>query len=179
MPVYGTQASRFNDDGVTVLYQALASKLAEHGLALQAGKLPHVAVKASTSKQAIVPPQRVRYLAEIAETVRGYKQHAADQARIARERQQLAAAKAMLAKECKDENAALAGGVGLWPDLPLTLRCAPARDSRLPRLTGERQHPALRNENVFAVLVDAVRVCSLGQITHALFEVGGQYRRSM
>jgi methylmalonyl-CoA mutase len=37
----------------------------------------------------------------------------------------------------------------------------------------------IRNENVFAVLVDAVRVCSLGQITHALFEVGGQYRRSM
>jgi methylmalonyl-CoA mutase len=37
----------------------------------------------------------------------------------------------------------------------------------------------IRDENVFAVLMDAVRVCSLGQITHALFEVGGQYRRSM
>jgi len=35
------------------------------------------------------------------------------------------------------------------------------------------------NGNVFEVLMDAVRVCSLGQITHALFEVGGQYRRSM
>jgi len=35
------------------------------------------------------------------------------------------------------------------------------------------------NENVFDVLMDAVRVCSLGQITHALFEVGGQYRRNM
>ena len=35
------------------------------------------------------------------------------------------------------------------------------------------------NQNVFAVLMDAVRVCSLGQITNALFEVGGQYRRSM
>jgi methylmalonyl-CoA mutase len=35
------------------------------------------------------------------------------------------------------------------------------------------------NENVFAVLMDAVRVCSLGQITDALFEVGGQYRRNM
>ena len=34
-------------------------------------------------------------------------------------------------------------------------------------------------QNVFAVLMDAVRVCSLGQITHALFEVGGQYRRNM
>jgi methylmalonyl-CoA mutase len=33
--------------------------------------------------------------------------------------------------------------------------------------------------NVFAVLVDAVKVCSLGQISTALYEVGGQYRRSM
>ena len=37
----------------------------------------------------------------------------------------------------------------------------------------------INDENVFSVLMDAVRVCSLGQITHALFEVGGQYRRSM
>jgi methylmalonyl-CoA mutase len=41
------------------------------------------------------------------------------------------------------------------------------------------QQAVIDNQNVFAVLVDAVRVCSLGQITHALFEVGGQYRRSM
>ena len=38
---------------------------------------------------------------------------------------------------------------------------------------------AIDNENVFARLMDAVRVCSLGQITTALFEVGGQYRRNM
>jgi methylmalonyl-CoA mutase len=41
------------------------------------------------------------------------------------------------------------------------------------------QQAVIKDENVFAVLMDAVRVCSLGQITHALFEVGGQYRRSM
>ena len=38
---------------------------------------------------------------------------------------------------------------------------------------------ALRGENLFAALMDTVRVCSLGQITHALYEVGGQYRRNM
>ena len=38
---------------------------------------------------------------------------------------------------------------------------------------------AITNQNIFSALMDAVRVCSLGQITHALFEVGGQYRRSM
>jgi len=37
----------------------------------------------------------------------------------------------------------------------------------------------IHDKNVFEVLMDAVRVCSLGQITHTLFEVGGQYRRSM
>jgi methylmalonyl-CoA mutase len=37
----------------------------------------------------------------------------------------------------------------------------------------------VEDRNVFEVLMDAVRVCSLGQITHALFEVGGQYRRNM
>ena len=37
----------------------------------------------------------------------------------------------------------------------------------------------IRDDNVFAVLMDAVRVCSLGQITETFFEVGGKYRRSM
>jgi methylmalonyl-CoA mutase len=41
------------------------------------------------------------------------------------------------------------------------------------------QQAVIDNANVLDVLMDAVRVCSLGQITNALFEVGGQYRRSM
>ncbi|MDO9597176.1 MAG: methylmalonyl-CoA mutase family protein, partial [Azoarcus sp.] len=41
------------------------------------------------------------------------------------------------------------------------------------------QQTVIDNGNVFAVLVDAVRHCSLGQITEALYKVGGQYRRSM
>jgi methylmalonyl-CoA mutase len=41
------------------------------------------------------------------------------------------------------------------------------------------QRAVIDNANVFEVLMDAVRCCSLGQITNALFEVGGQYRRSM
>jgi methylmalonyl-CoA mutase len=41
------------------------------------------------------------------------------------------------------------------------------------------QQAVIEDANVFAVLMDAVRCCSLGQITHALFEVGGQYRRNM
>jgi methylmalonyl-CoA mutase len=41
------------------------------------------------------------------------------------------------------------------------------------------QQAALNNENVFEHLMEAVKFCSLGQITDALFSVGGQYRRSM
>ena len=41
------------------------------------------------------------------------------------------------------------------------------------------QHAAVQNENVFALLMEAAKYCSLGQITDALFEVGGQYRRNM
>jgi methylmalonyl-CoA mutase len=48
-----------------------------------------------------------------------------------------------------------------------------------PDMLERLRQAVIRNENVFAVLMDAVRACSLGQITHALFEVGGQYRRNM
>jgi methylmalonyl-CoA mutase len=54
-------------------------------------------------------------------------------------------------------------------------RHAAAAPAQLQRL----QQAVIDNGNVFAVLMDAVRCCSLGQITNALFEVGGQYRRSM
>ena len=48
-----------------------------------------------------------------------------------------------------------------------------------PAMLARLQHAVIDNGNVFEVLMDAVRCCSLGQITNALFEVGGQYRRSM
>ena len=48
-----------------------------------------------------------------------------------------------------------------------------------PAMLKRLQQAVIDNRNVFEVLMDAVRICSLGQITHALFEVGGQYRRNM
>ena len=97
MPVFGTMASRFNDDGVTALYQALKPRLAALGLALQ--RRPAAArshTRHSTHQMPIVPGARVRYLAEIADTVRGYKRRAREQAALAREVQQLRAAARML-----------------------------------------------------------------------------------
>jgi methylmalonyl-CoA mutase len=51
--------------------------------------------------------------------------------------------------------------------------------AQAPAMLRRLQQAVIDNRNVFEVLMDAVRVCSLGQITSALFEVGGQYRRSM
>ncbi len=97
MPVYGTQASRFNDDGVTALYQGLLPKLASLGLKTVPSKLPATALRHSSGKHMIVPPARARYLAEIADTVRGYHANTGKQVKLARERQQLLETKRMLA----------------------------------------------------------------------------------
>ncbi len=96
MPVFGTQASRFNDDGVTALYQGLLPTLAERGLKTAASRLAPVAVRFSSGRNAIVPPARGRYLAEIADTVRAYHRRVERQAVVARERQQLTETKRML-----------------------------------------------------------------------------------
>lgn len=96
MPVYGTIAARFNDDGVTALYQAILPSLVKFGLQPKPCKLPVMSSKASTGKTAIVPPSRVRYLAEIAQTVRRYHHWAQQQSKLARERQQLQETKRML-----------------------------------------------------------------------------------
>ena len=96
MPVFGTMAARFSDDGVTALYQALAPRLSEVGLPIQEGKLPKVSTRHSTQQIVIVPASRSRYLAEITDTVHGYKKRVAQQAQLAREIQQLRAASRML-----------------------------------------------------------------------------------
>ena len=96
MPVFGTMAARFNDDGVTALYQALKVRLGELGLKLKEGLLPTVDVRHSTNQTPVVPTARTRYLAEISDTVRGYKKQARAQAQLAREIQQLRAAAIML-----------------------------------------------------------------------------------
>ncbi|PKO60811.1 MAG: methylmalonyl-CoA mutase [Betaproteobacteria bacterium HGW-Betaproteobacteria-18] len=107
MPVFGTMAARFNDDGVTALYQALKVRLAELGLPVTDGSLPKVNVRHSTNQTPVLPAARTRYLAEISDTVRGYKAKARAQARLAREIQQLNATAHMLLEHdpCKDGSA--------------------------------------------------------------------------
>jgi methylmalonyl-CoA mutase len=107
MPVFGTMASRFNDDGVTALYQALLPRLRALGLTTRESRLPAVATRHSTHQVPIVPGARVRYLAEIADAVRGYKQRARRDARLAREIQQLRETARMLVEAKPDKTKAV------------------------------------------------------------------------
>ena len=54
-----------------------------------------------------------------------------------------------------------------------------AGEKEIPAQLKALQAKAIKNENVFDELMAAVKICSLGQITQALYEVGGQYRRNM
>ncbi len=113
MPVFGTMAAHFNDDGVTALYQAMKPRLQELGLALSESRLPVVNVRHSSHQTPIVPSSRSRYLAEISDTVRGYKHRARAQAQLAREVQQLKAASAMLAEGKPNKPRASEASLGL------------------------------------------------------------------
>ncbi len=84
MPVYGTIASKFNDDGVTALYHALLDTIADKTRVRFQSRLPRPKTKASTSKTIIIPPERTRYLSEIADTIRSYHQKTEVQAEAVR-----------------------------------------------------------------------------------------------
>ncbi len=99
MPVFGTSAATFNDNGVTALYQHLAGLLAARGLVLGEGVLPAAAGRTSTDAASVIPPARTGYLAEIAGTVRGYHAETARQAEAVRRVQRLAAVRAELAED--------------------------------------------------------------------------------
>lgn len=98
MPVYGTSAAKFNDDGVTALYQQLRGLLAERGLTVSAGTLPQVEGKVSTDASTVIPGTRARYLADIAETVRGYHATTEKQVAAIRKHEALTTARDELAK---------------------------------------------------------------------------------
>jgi len=104
MPVFGTIASKFNDDGITALYQALVPLLRSHGLPDYEQAIAAINGKKSTQTSLIIPAQQQRYLAEIAEIVRDYHERVQTQSQLARERQQLIASKSMLDLNSKDSS---------------------------------------------------------------------------
>ncbi|MEI4280224.1 fused isobutyryl-CoA mutase/GTPase IcmF [Klenkia terrae] len=115
MPVFGTSAARFNDDGVTALFQELKTLLGGKGLPLGSGVLPQVDVRASSGLTSVVPTARARYLADVADTVRGYHRTTAEQAALARDRQHLGTAAALLDGDAADAARAKAESIDLLP----------------------------------------------------------------
>jgi len=85
VPVYGTIASRFNDDGVTALYHGILDALKAKTQVdwLGDSHLARPDTRHSTAKSIVIRPERERYLAEIADSVRAYKSWADEQGRIA------------------------------------------------------------------------------------------------
>jgi len=80
MPVFGTIASKFNDDGVTAFYNSVLDTIAEKTGIQFKSSLPMPKEKVSSSKTIIIPPERTRYLAEISDTVRSYHKQTEKQA---------------------------------------------------------------------------------------------------
>jgi methylmalonyl-CoA mutase len=172
LPVFGTIASRFNDDGVTALYQHLRTELAGKGLSVVDGRLPVVGGRTSTKVAAIVPPDRTRYLADVAETVRLHHRTTDEQARAARLVEQLLAARDVLEERgaatsdldaaIDDSRAALTDEtqrlLDSWPEVSAELEAVPGRVSlsgtEVPRVAVPRYEDAgeqlrfLRSENV-------------------------------
>ncbi|MCW2746057.1 MAG: methylmalonyl-CoA mutase, large subunit [Mycobacterium sp.] len=166
MPVFGTSAARFNDDGVTALYQHLRGLLVERGLPLSGGTLPRVDVRASSGLTSVLPPGRERYLAEIADTVRGYHAHTARQGEQARQRQHLRAARdllgdtagepleAALARAEAELDPAAAALLLAWPDRA----AAYAGDELVYRVRDRDVHAPLRRTTLSGTSVPRVAV---------------------
>ena len=143
MPVFGTSAATFNDDGVTALYQELARQLG-----FERGTLPPVETKASTSIHAIVPADRIRYLSEISETVRDFHAETEKLAEKARDAQAVQRVRELgsavevdieLPADIRDE-------LTQWPDVVATYEADPGRRSlsgtRIPRVAIPRTQDA-------------------------------------
>jgi len=96
MPVFGTSAATFNDDGVTALYQHLLALLAENGLVTGEGRLPRTERRTSSDHTAVIPAHRTRYLSDIAATLRSYHDDTAVHVDAARRRHHLRTARAAL-----------------------------------------------------------------------------------
>jgi methylmalonyl-CoA mutase len=152
MPVFGTSAARFNDDGVTALYHHLRGLLVEKGLQVTEGVLPAVATKTSTGLTSVLPSSRERYLADISETVRGYHRTTAEQAERAERRQHLTYAREVLSDGTEVDRLLL--DLALAPDVEELLAQWPSRvaeysgDELVYTVRGKEIRTALRRETL-------------------------------
>jgi methylmalonyl-CoA mutase len=152
MPVFGTSAARFNDDGVTALYQHLRDLLVDKGLSAGAGTLHRVLTKTSTGLTSVLPSSRERYLSDITATVRGYHAATAEQAELAERRQHLTYARDLVAEPAELDR--FLQDVVLAPDVVDLLAQWPTRveqysgDELVYRVRDKEIHTALARETL-------------------------------
>jgi methylmalonyl-CoA mutase len=152
MPVFGTSAATFNDDGVTALYHYVRDLLAKDGLAVGEGRLRRPERKTSTDYAAIIPPQRVRYLSEIAETVRGYHADTAKHVDAARRRQHLRTARELVGDAVDEalqraEQDLPAGSAALLDEWPQIIE-AYSGDEMVVKVRDKELHTQLTRETL-------------------------------
>ena len=107
LPVYGTIASKFNDDGITALYHGIIEQLHDKCQLQLSPGLAKPAEKTSSSKTIVIPSQRLRYLAEIAATIRDYHQETRQQAEAVRRHLHVQETVKMVAEDGESASAAL------------------------------------------------------------------------
>ncbi len=103
MPVYGTMAARYHDEGVNGLYAGLMECIDKKCGQKFTCNIPEDRVSHTSSVRYVIPPERIRYLGEVAETVRDYKKGVQKQADIARRIQQLRSALVEIEDEAAHE----------------------------------------------------------------------------
>ncbi len=154
MPVFGTSAASFNDDGVTALYQHLREVLIGKGLPAVEGILPPVAVQASTGLSIPVPAGRVRYLAEIAETVRSYHRVTEEHIELVRQRQALAKTRELVGNLAELDQASDAVAKSVDPKVTAELESWPQTvadytgDELVVRVRDRELHTQLRRSTL-------------------------------
>ncbi|NLV44040.1 MAG: methylmalonyl-CoA mutase family protein [Candidatus Hydrogenedentes bacterium] len=107
MPVFGTIASKFNDDGMTALYQAIVGLMNERTRCNWQSFLPATDRKMPSTNDILIPANRVRYLAEIADAVERYHEDAAKQAETAEKIWQIEGALSLLGENAEEARAIL------------------------------------------------------------------------
>ncbi|OUZ07645.1 methylmalonyl-CoA mutase [Aeromicrobium sp. PE09-221] len=143
MPVFGTSAATFDDDGVTALYQAVRELVG-----IDPGVLPAVSVRHSSDEDHVMPPGRVRYLAEIAETVRGYHARTAELARQTARAQRLREVAAELG-----ETSVLEAADRAETELPVEVRDQLAAwPSIIESYSGDKQTVVVRDKEIHTQL---------------------------
>ncbi len=157
MPVFGTIASKFNDDGVTGLYQAMLDTIFENTGVKFDSTQPRIHVKTSSSKTIIIPPERTRYLAEIAMAVRDYHQDTEKQASVVRRIWHLKESIAVLQKKLTD-NDAVSGIASLQKELAEAENQLAEETGRHLALWGQMRETYTRDELVYHVRDREIRV---------------------